>query len=37
MRDAVNMWVSDDRGELGLPRFAVEARRGAVGASTTCR
>ena len=25
MRDAVNMWVSDDRGALGLPRFAVEA------------
>jgi hypothetical protein len=25
MRDAVNMWVSDDRGVLGLPRFAVEA------------
>ena len=25
MRDAVNMWVSDDRGELGIPRFAVEA------------
>ena len=25
MRDAVNMWVSDDRGEVGLPRFAVEA------------
>ena len=25
MRDAVNMWVCDDRGELGLPRFAVEA------------
>ncbi len=25
MRDAVNMWVSDDRGEIGLPRFAVEA------------
>ena len=22
MRDAVNMWVSDDRGVLGLPRFA---------------
>jgi hypothetical protein len=25
MRDAVNMWVSDDRGSVGLPRFAVEA------------
>jgi hypothetical protein len=25
MRDAVNMWVSDDRGVLGLPRFAIEA------------
>jgi hypothetical protein len=25
MRDAVNMWVSDDRGAVGLPRFAVEA------------
>jgi hypothetical protein len=25
MRDAVNMWVSDDSGEVGLPRFAVEA------------
>lgn len=25
MRDAVNMWVSDDRGLFGLPRFAVEA------------
>jgi len=25
MRDAVNMWVSDDRGALGIPRFAVEA------------
>lgn len=25
MRDAVNMWVSDDRGEIGIPRFAVEA------------
>jgi hypothetical protein len=25
MRDGVNMWVSDDRGEIGLPRFAVEA------------
>lgn len=25
MRDAVNMWVSDDRGKFGLPRFAVEA------------
>jgi hypothetical protein len=25
MRDAVNMWVWDDRGEIGLPRFAVEA------------
>jgi hypothetical protein len=25
MRDAVNMWVFDDRGELGLPRIAVEA------------
>ena len=25
MRDAVNMWVVDDRGQLGLPRFAVEA------------
>lgn len=25
MRDAVNMWVSDDKGVVGLPRFAVEA------------
>lgn len=25
MRDAVNMWVSDDCGVVGLPRFAVEA------------
>jgi hypothetical protein len=25
MRDAVNMWVSDDRGRVCLPRFAVEA------------
>lgn len=25
MRDAVNMWVWDDTGEIGLPRFAVEA------------
>ncbi len=25
MRDAVNMWVSDDSGVVGLPRFAVEA------------
>lgn len=25
MRDAVNMWVSDDRGIVGIPRFAVEA------------
>ena len=25
MRDAVNMWVSDDRGIVGFPRFAVEA------------
>lgn len=25
MRDAVNMWISDDRGVVGLPRFAVEA------------
>ena len=25
MRDAVNMWISDDRGVLGIPRFAVEA------------
>jgi hypothetical protein len=25
MRDAVNMWVADDRGEVALPRFAVEA------------
>jgi len=25
MRDAVNMWVSDDSGVIGLPRFAVEA------------
>jgi hypothetical protein len=25
MRDAVNMWVSDDRGVVCLPRFAVEA------------
>jgi hypothetical protein len=25
MRDAVNMWVADDRGEVELPRFAVEA------------
>lgn len=25
MRDAVNMWVSDDKGIVGIPRFAVEA------------
>jgi hypothetical protein len=25
MRDAVNMWISDDRGVIGIPRFAVEA------------
>ena len=25
MRDAVNMWVWDDKGAIGLPRFAVEA------------
>lgn len=25
MRDAVNMWVSDDQGIVGIPRFAVEA------------
>jgi prepilin-type processing-associated H-X9-DG protein len=25
MRDAVNMWVFDDRGAVALPRFAVEA------------
>jgi hypothetical protein len=25
MRDSVSMWVSDDRGEIGLPRFAIEA------------
>lgn len=25
MRDSVSMWISDDRGEIGLPRFAVEA------------
>lgn len=25
MRDAINMWVSDDRGIVGIPRFAVEA------------
>lgn len=25
MRDAVNMWVSDDCGVVGLPRFAIEA------------
>ena len=25
MRDGVNMWVADDRGEVELPRFAVEA------------
>lgn len=25
MRDAVNMWVSDDSGMVGLPRFAIEA------------
>ncbi|MBW2942767.1 hypothetical protein [Zhongshania aquimaris] len=25
MRDAINMWVSDDRGVIGLPRFAIEA------------
>lgn len=25
IRDAVNMWVSDDRGVVGLPRFAIEA------------
>lgn len=34
MRDAINMWVSDDRGEVGLPRFAIEAASpGATGAS----
>ena len=31
MRDAVNMWVSDDRGEVGLPRFAVEALASGLG------
>lgn len=25
MRDSVSMWISDDRGALGLPRFAIEA------------
>ncbi|MEU9339915.1 hypothetical protein AB0D74_01645 [Streptomyces sp. NPDC048278] len=25
MRDSVSMWISDDRGAIGLPRFAVEA------------
>jgi len=25
MRDAVNMWIWDDRGEIGLPRVAAEA------------
>lgn len=25
MRDAVNMWVWDDSGQIGFPRFAVEA------------
>jgi len=25
MREGVNMWVWDDRGEIGFPRFAVEA------------
>jgi len=25
MRDSASMWVSDDQGEIGLPRFAVEA------------
>jgi hypothetical protein len=25
MRDSVSMWVSDDRGELGLPRIGIEA------------
>lgn len=25
MRDSVSFWVSDDRGEIGLPRFAIEA------------
>jgi hypothetical protein len=25
MRDAVNMWIWDDRGDIGLPRVAVEA------------
>ena len=25
MRDAVNMWVSDDRGRVSMPRIAVEA------------
>lgn len=25
MRDAINMWVSDDQGIVGIPRFAIEA------------
>ncbi len=25
MRDSVSMWISDDRGELGLPRVGIEA------------
>jgi hypothetical protein len=25
MRDSVSMWISDDRGELGLPRIGIEA------------
>jgi hypothetical protein len=25
MRDSASFWVSDDRGEIGLPRFAIEA------------
>jgi hypothetical protein len=25
MRDSVSMWVSDDRGQIGLPRFGIEA------------
>ncbi|MFC8519664.1 hypothetical protein [Streptomyces sp. NPDC057257] len=25
MRDSASMWISDDRGELGIPRVAVEA------------
>ena len=25
MRDSVSMWISDDRGELGIPRVGIEA------------